>query len=57
MLFRSHLPPDPEMQMTTYDANALLFSIQDLGVTDIFVEFTDHGGALGVMLYFHRPES
>lgn len=51
------LPPDPEMQMNTYDANSLLFSVQELGVQELFTEFTDHGGTLGVMLYFRRPES
>ncbi len=49
------LPPDPEMQMNIYDANTILFSLQDLGVTNTFVEFTDHGGTLGTMLYFRRP--
>jgi 2-polyprenyl-3-methyl-5-hydroxy-6-metoxy-1,4-benzoquinol methylase len=48
---------DPEMQMNFYDANSLLFRIQDLGVREAFVEFTDHGGALGTMLYLRKPAS
>lgn len=51
-----HLPPDPEMQMNPYDANRLLFSIQDLGIREAFLEFTDHGGTLGTMLYFRQPD-
>jgi len=46
---------DPAMLMSDYDATAVLFMIQDLGVRELFTEFTDHGGSLGMLLYFRRP--
>ena len=49
------LPPDPEMQMNTYDANAFLFLLQQDGIDDVFIEFTNHTGALGSILFFQRP--
>ena len=52
---RRRLSLKPEMQMNPYNANAILFRIQDLGVREAFVEFTDHDGDLGTMLYFRRP--
>jgi GT2 family glycosyltransferase/SAM-dependent methyltransferase len=48
-------PSDPEMQMNCYDLNDLLFMIQSLGVANVHLEFTDHGGELGTVLYFQRP--
>ena len=51
------LPPnaDPEMQMNPYHLNELLFLMQNAGVHRFHVEFTDHGGELGVFLYFQKP--
>ncbi len=49
------LPPDPEMQMNTYDANAFLFLLQQDGIDDVFIEFTNHTGTLGSILFFQRP--
>ncbi len=46
---------DPEMQMNSYSLNDLLFLIQGLRVHNLHVEFTDHGGELGTVLYFQRP--
>lgn len=45
----------PTMQMNEYDLNKLLFMLQDLKVSSLFVEFTDHNGHLGVKLYFKGP--
>jgi SAM-dependent methyltransferase len=45
---------DPIMLMSSYDVNELLFLIQTAGVRDLFVEFTDHGGELGLFLFFQR---
>lgn len=45
---------DAEMQMNSYDLNALCFLIQSAGVNAMHVEFTDHGGELGVVLYFQK---
>ncbi len=46
---------DPEMQMNAYDVNALLLALQSAGVGRIYTELTDHGGKLGLILYFQRP--
>lgn len=45
---------DPVMLMNSYDVNELLFVMQTSGVMSFFTEFTDHGGELGVLLYFQR---
>ena len=52
---RRKLPP--EMQMNAYDLNALFAILQTARVDDVYLQFTDHGGALGVMLYFRKPPS
>lgn len=46
---------DPEMQMNPYNLNELFFIIQSAGIYNIHTEFTDHGGELGVVLYFQKP--
>ena len=46
---------DPEMQMNAYNLSELGFILQRAGVPRFFAEFTDHGGELGVILYFQRP--
>lgn len=46
---------DPEMQMNVYALNELVFMLQSLGAKGFHAEFTDHGGELGVFLYFRRP--
>jgi SAM-dependent methyltransferase len=43
---------DPEMQMNPYNMNEILFLLQCRGVQRTYVEFTDHGGELGVSLFF-----
>jgi len=43
---------DPEMQMNPYNINEILFLMQRLGITRFHIEFTDHGGELGVFLFF-----
>jgi SAM-dependent methyltransferase len=47
--------PDPEMQMNSYPLSEMLFSLQSSGVRRFHAEFTDHGGELGVFLFFQRP--
>lgn len=47
----------PEMQMNAYDLNALLAILQSARIDDVYLQFTDHGGALGVVLYFRKPPS
>lgn len=48
---------DPEMQMNPYNANEIFFLIQSLGIRNFYTEFTDHGGELGIFLYFQKPKS
>jgi SAM-dependent methyltransferase len=47
-------PPDadPEIQMNPYNMNEILFLLQCMGVQRTYVEFSDHGGELGVFLFF-----
>ena len=45
---------DPEMQMNPYNVNELFFLIQSAGIHNIYLRFTDHGGALGFYLYFQK---
>ncbi len=45
---------DPEMLMNPYPLNEILFSAQRHGVKHSYVEFTDHGGEWGVILYLLR---
>jgi len=45
---------DPQMQMNPYNLNRIMFSLQGAGVSSLFQEFTDHGGELGVFLYFRK---
>ena len=52
---RRKLPP--EMQMNAYDLNALFAILQTARIADVYLQFTDHGGALGVVLYFRKPPS
>ncbi|WP_009631973.1 class I SAM-dependent methyltransferase [Synechocystis sp. PCC 7509] len=52
-LFR-HL--EPEMQMNSYNVNELLFLMQKVGIRNFHVEFKDHAGALGIFVYFMKPQ-
>lgn len=46
---------DPEMQMNTYHLNEIVFLIQQADVHRAHIEFTDHGGELGLILFFRKP--
>ncbi|WP_158264898.1 class I SAM-dependent methyltransferase [Blastopirellula marina] len=48
------LPGSPEMQMNPYHLNQVFFLLQRAGVTDLHVEFTNHGGHLGTFLVFSK---
>jgi SAM-dependent methyltransferase len=50
-------PPqaDPEMQMNYYNLSELMFILQRQGVRRVHSEFTDHGGALGIFMFFQKP--
>jgi trans-aconitate methyltransferase len=47
---------DPQMQMNLYDMNEVLSLMQQFTVTRFYAEFTDHGGELGIQLYFIKSE-
>lgn len=47
---------DPEMLMLPYNLNDLFFLAQVAGVPEMRVQFTDHGGELGVFLFFRAPK-
>ena len=46
---------DPEIQMNPYNINEMLFLMQRRGIVRFQAEFTDHGGELGVFLFFQMP--
>ena len=46
---------DPQMQMNCYSLNELLFIVQQARAHVAHLEFTDHGGELGVFIYFRKP--
>jgi SAM-dependent methyltransferase len=47
---------DPEMQLNPYNLNKLLLLLQTAGIRNSYMEFTDHGGELGIFLYFQKPK-
>jgi SAM-dependent methyltransferase len=55
-LLRGERLRDPEMEMNSYDLNRLLFTFQQAGARQLFVECTDHAGDLGAVLYFRTPD-
>jgi ubiquinone/menaquinone biosynthesis C-methylase UbiE len=46
---------DPDLQMNPYSLNELCFTLQAAGIREIHLEFTNHRGEWGVVLYFRRP--
>ena len=46
---------DPEMQMNYYNLSQLMFILERAGVQRVFSTFTNHGGALGLFMYFQKP--
>jgi len=45
---------DPEMQVNAYNLNELLFVMQTVGIRSFYAEYTNHGGELGMFLYFQK---
>lgn len=45
---------DPVMLMNPYTVNELLFTMQTAGVQRFYTDFTNHGGELGIFLYFQK---
>ncbi len=48
---------DPVMQMNYYNLSELTFILHRCGVRQMQVDFTDHGGALGVFIFFQKPDA
>jgi SAM-dependent methyltransferase len=46
---------DPEMQMNPYNTNEILFLLQNRGIQRLHAQFTNHGGELGMFLFFEMP--
>jgi len=46
----------PCMQMHTYDLNRLFLVIQKTNILNCYMEFTDHGGHLGIVVYFKQSK-
>lgn len=46
---------DPGMQMNPYNLSELAFLLHRAGIKEFHAEFTDHGGELGVFLFFRMP--
>jgi 2-polyprenyl-3-methyl-5-hydroxy-6-metoxy-1,4-benzoquinol methylase len=46
----------PQMQMNAYDLNQLFLTIQKANVLNCYTEFTNHNGALGIVVYFKKPK-
>lgn len=45
----------PIMQMNSYSLNLIFKILQEAGVHQIYVDFTDHGGNYGTVLFFQKP--
>ena len=43
---------DPAIEMNPYNLNEILFLVQQAGAQRLYVDFTDHGGELGLMIFF-----
>jgi SAM-dependent methyltransferase len=52
-------PPtgDPPMQMNAYPLTSVFWQLQSRGITDVYSQFTDHSGELGVFLFFQRQSA
>lgn len=48
---------DPEIQMNIYNVNEVFFLLQSYGAQRLHIDFTDHGGELGLFLYFGAPNA
>ena len=44
----------PYMQMNMYNLNRLFFIMQNNNIRNLYCEYSDHDGALGITLYFNK---
>jgi SAM-dependent methyltransferase len=47
---------DPEIQMNPYNMNQIFLTLARAGIQNLHVDFTNHGGELGLFLFFRLPE-
>jgi len=47
----------PDMQMNVYNLNYLFYIIQKNHIQNCYIEYTNHGGELGVLIYFQKPKT
>jgi len=52
---RADVDADPLIQMNPYNLNEILFLMQRRGISQFHAEYTDHGGELGLFLFFQKP--
>lgn len=45
---------DPARQMNPYNMNTILFMLQESQVRECYFDFTNHGGELGLFLFFRK---
>lgn len=45
----------PQMQMNKYQLPRLIEILRTSGINDFYVVHTDHGGYLGIVIYFNKP--
>lgn len=57
LLSRDAQSADPAMQMNPYNLSELAFLMQSAGIRGFHVDFTDHGGEIGVFLFFGKPRN
>lgn len=47
----------PQMQMNNYDISKVFLIMQRSNVSEYYAEYSNHGGVLGIVLYFRKPEN
>lgn len=47
----------PGMEMNVYNLNRLFILLQKSSITHFHAEYTNHGGELGIILYFQKPKA
>jgi SAM-dependent methyltransferase len=55
-LFKGRNFYEPHMQMNNYNLNNIFRKIRDKEVENLHIEYTNHGGYLGVIIIFRKPE-
>jgi ubiquinone/menaquinone biosynthesis C-methylase UbiE len=45
----------PQMQMNKYNLNEIFSTLQQLNVSNVYFEYINHSGELGVLIFFRKP--